>query len=456
MSDVPEQVWLVKLRVGKFIAVLDGNELMYTYKAKSYVTASPEFKALRKLLIEFAENIDVPRLDGAAGGRDEKLVKLVTDAVDTGHMADRRAGEGRATVLFEDEKIVGLVLGAHTRGMETFYLRAINQEVRGRRLAQWMYESYLTAFKVTGDVSVDLKDCGTRAKALRSWWKDGFGTGKEVAGEAMTMTGIALSAEEIRDRLARWYAQGRDAEAEAVAEEAGGVAQTAADSAPMHLGLRLPASGSVDALGRSSGGCDARSLFHIGVFVSEEAAKAALNAQIDVVHKSANFKGHPREHVGVDNCEWHHDVVQKAVINAGWHWRKVQSFVRGAKELADVPLNKILKEGGTYFLDGYLNSQYHRTSGKKVKKVKITTEDTGARDRHSTAVVNYMVRDHPGFIVGGTMNAENLWLNERATPDRKKGFMSELCRVYKVWKCTKTAACKGECCMPPSKKVRIA
>jgi hypothetical protein len=178
----------------------------------------------------------------------------------------------------------------------------------------------------------------------------------------------------------------------------------------------------------------------------------ALNKQIDVVHNSPNFKGVPREHVGMDNVEWAHEVVNKAVIAEGWHMKKVQSLM-GVNELCDVELNKVFTEGGAFFIDGYLNQQYYRGP----KKIKIQTSSTGKADRqrHSTAVVEYMVHDHPAFILGGSMSAANLWLDARATPNRKKGFMREFLRVYKVFKCTskRKDTCKGNCC--PVKKARV-
>eukprot|EP00966_Prymnesium_polylepis_P329925 7385607-Prymnesium_polylepis.2 len=131
--------------------------------------------------------------------------------------------------------------------------------------------------------------------------------------------------------------------------------------------------------------------------------------------------------------------------------KKVQSLM-GVNELCDVELNKVFTEGGAFFIDGYLNQQYYCGP----KKIKIQTSSTGKADRqrHSTAVVEYMVHDHPAFILGGSMSAANLWLDARATPNRKKGFMREFLRVYKVFKCTskRKDTCKGNCC--PVKKAR--
>jgi hypothetical protein len=54
----------------------------------------------------------------------------------------------------------------------------------------------------------------------------------------------------------------------------------------------------------------------------------------------------------------------------------------------------MLEGDGCYFLDGYLNTQYDR--GKKPVKIKTAgSTGTAARKRHSTAVVDYQVLDHP-------------------------------------------------------------
>ena len=215
----------------------------------------------------------------------------------------------------------------------------------------------------------------------------------------------------------------------------------------------LTGSGGDNVLDRTSGGCDARAFASLGVFDSVEDAKTAFNDQIDVVWASANFCDGPRERVGIDDVEWSHEVVNKAVIaRGGWHMRRVQSLL-GVKELRDVELDRLFKETARegrrvgFFVDGILNTQYHR--GSKPVRVKTAPATGGAaRERHSTAVCGYEIFDHPAFILGGSMSASNLWLDARATPHRKKGYMRELMRVYAVYKCSsgeRALPCTGKC-----------
>ena len=132
--------------------------------------------------------------------------------------------------------------------------------------------------------------------------------------------------------------------------------------------------------------------------------------------------------------------------------RRVQSLV-GVKELRDVALDCLFKEAARegrrvgFFVDGILNTQYHR--GSKPVRVKMAPATGGAaRERHSTAICGYEIYDHPAFILGGSMSASNLWLDARATPHRKKGYMRELMRVYAVFKCSsseRARPCTGKC-----------
>jgi hypothetical protein len=225
-------------------------------------------------------------------------------------------------------------------------------------------------------------------------------------------------------------------------------------------------------LGRASGGCDARTLHNLGIFASEGAAKEALNKMTDVVLASSNcaplgvtqttsaflspplkravfdsrmrkVKNGPRAAVGIDDTEWAIEVVQKVVKEAGYHFKKVQSLV-GENELASVDLNATMKEGGAFFLDGYINTNgYYR--GTKYERIKIAG-GADNRERHSTAVLDYRLRDHAAFILGGEMSAANLWLDKRSTPKPKKGFLQQMIKAYKVFECSsKRKGCKGEC-----------
>ena len=202
------------------------------------------------------------------------------------------------------------------------------------------------------------------------------------------------------------------------------------------------------AIDRTCGGCDARALWRMGVCTSEEEAKGLLNSMIDPMWEM--FKRTqpdcPRERAGVDDVEWAFELVKKAVVSRGFHFKKVQSLVEGAKELSDMDLDAMLKEGGSFLIDGYINQPHYFRGGKKLQ-LRIASE---CDRRHSTAVVSYEVMDDPRWILGGRMSAKNLWLNRRSQPNRKKGFMRDILRAYKIYKCCMPVGteCRGACVTP--------
>ena len=67
----------------------------------------------------------------------------------------------------------------------------------------------------------------------------------------------------------------------------------------------------------------------------------------------------PRERAGVDDVEWAFELVKKAVVSRGFHFKKVQSLVEGAKELSDMDLDAMLKEGGSFLIDGNINQPHY-------------------------------------------------------------------------------------------------
>ena len=267
---------------------------------------------------------------------------------------------------------------------------------------------------------------------------------KRTASDASRFNEKALEEDEEAARLTRKAKSGEVGD-----EEATAAATTPHDGS---LGLRLPSSEAPvsegrDAFDRASGGCDARTLANLGLFDADEAtAKAALNDEIDAVHKAfrRNDPNCARERAGVDDVEWAQEVVTRAVTKFGYHMIRVQKSVAGARELRDVDLKGMIEGGGAFFLDGYLNHQYMR--GSKAVSVRVAGSG-GNRHRHSTAVVDNKVHDHPAFILNGSMGASNLWLDRRSTPNAKKGYLRGICKAYRVYKCSKKpgSRCNGKC-----------
>ena len=237
-----------------------------------------------------------------------------------------------------------------------------------------------------------------------------------------------------------------DTSAEAVA------APPSAGSA--HTGLRLPATGSAVPI-RASGGCDARALVAAGVWASAEEATEALNGQIDVVWDrwcKCNPKK-KRSAAGINDQEWAHQVVSGAVREARFHMIKVQSFVAGETELCHLDLRAILKEGGAFLLDGYINKSYKKRGKKSIPiNIKRPGEVYNRSDhRHSVAVVDDEVID-AAFLPGGSMSADFLWLDAHSKADKKKGFLNEVLRAYRIMRCTQDG-CEG-CSSVPRKRKR--
>jgi hypothetical protein len=225
-------------------------------------------------------------------------------------------------------------------------------------------------------------------------------------------------------------------------------------------GRQLRPSGLVSEDSRASGGCDARALHHLGVFQSEDDAKIALNAQIDQVWGALKIDQPdcPRGKAGLDDVEWCHDVVKKAVNAAGFHWTKVQRLIPCGKptELSQLNLNWLMDdgEGGAFFVDGFLNTSYsriHPRGNKRVKMPALADTDKGNKSRHSIAVIRKKVHDHKKFILGGSMSVDCLWLNRSSKPDPQKGYLSEVLRAYRVDKCMGSSGCKGLMSAVPGK-----
>eukprot|EP00966_Prymnesium_polylepis_P311282 7191606-Prymnesium_polylepis.1 len=174
-----------------------------TFTATSFKCASPSFEALMRGLNQWATTLDVPGSNGASGGQDAKLINMVKEAAFRGTVD---GGEGCATVLFHGEAVAGVLLAKKSGSTHTFYLRAIDANLRGRRLAGWMYESYMLAWQPGSDVYADLRDCGTRADALPSWEREGFDTSQARSGEAAVLRAAALSAEDVAERRKQYVA----------------------------------------------------------------------------------------------------------------------------------------------------------------------------------------------------------------------------------------------------------
>ena len=198
-----------------------------------------------------------------------------------------------------------------------------------------------------------------------------------------------------------------------------------------------------------SGGCVAVGLSKLGVFRSEEAAKAALNAQIAIYAAKCRPDHAVPEHVGVPNVRWHPHVVASAVLETKHNFRKL--------DLASVDLASELKDGD-FLVDGVLNDSFVKLVKGKAERYSTDPEDASS-PRTNEAGWRHAIAVSDGRILEKEfdMSARWLWLGVNNRPDPDKGYMFKVLKVYRIFKCKSSCVgCKGQCANgePPLKRQR--
>ena len=216
-------------------------------------------------------------------------------------------------------------------------------------------------------------------------------------------------------------------------------AAAAADGS-LSLGTAPSPPGSRDSEPIGDGGCAAHALSKLGVFPSVAVASARLNGKIAPVAATLRADQRVPAFVGVANDRWHPEVVKRAVIAEGFHFRKLP--------LASVNLCEELKRG-RYLIDGVLNDSFVKVERQRGKRRAVrydtdpddptTPNDNPAGWRHAIAVCDGRVLDREV-----DMPADWLWL-KRSTPDPSKGYMHSVLKVYRISACMGGAGCKGGC-----------
>jgi hypothetical protein len=198
-----------------------------------------------------------------------------------------------------------------------------------------------------------------------------------------------------------------------------------------------------------SGGCVAVGLSKLGVFRSEEVAKAALNAQIAIYAAKCRPDHAVPEHVGVPNVRWHPHVVASAVLETKHNFRKL--------DLASVDLASELKDGD-FLVDGVLNDSFVKLVKGKAERYSTDPEDASS-PRTNEAGWRHAIAVSDGRILEKEfdMSARWLWLGVNNRPDPDKGYMFKVLKVYRIFKCKSSCVgCKGQCANgePPLKRQR--
>ena len=191
-----------------------------------------------------------------------------------------------------------------------------------------------------------------------------------------------------------------------------------------------------------SGGCTAVALSKIGVFTSVEETKAKLDAQIPIYSSMVREDLRKPEFVGVPGDRWHPDVVKRAVIDAGWHWRKLK--------LSEVSLATELKEG-MYLVDGVLNDSFvKRVRGKEERFNTDESDPTDPRQNEAGWRHCFAVEDGRILEKEFEMSTDWLWLKDNK-PDPDKGYFYKVLKVYRITRCT-----GGDCCPAKRRKLLCA
>jgi hypothetical protein len=204
------------------------------------------------------------------------------------------------------------------------------------------------------------------------------------------------------------------------------------------------------------GGCVAHVIAALDVFPSVEEAMQKLNAQIPIVKPKFRPDQQVPGFIGIPNDRWHPEVVKAAVVQEGFHFRKLN--------LAKVDLREEVKWGDLMF-DGVLNDTYVRRWVKDDKHIdpewveddvnlskgyirlrtdpgdKTTAASNEAGWRHAIAVRSRKIVDQEV-----EMSTAYLWLGDDNRPDVNRSYIRKIYKVYRIFKCeTGEAGCKGEC-----------
>ena len=176
------------------------------------------------------------------------------------------------------------------------------------------------------------------------------------------------------------------------------------------------------------GGCTAIALTKLGVFETKQLAMDSLNANIDVVKDKMRTDDDPNYYGVPDDC-WHYKVVSQTLIGAGYDIRKLELDL---SKLSKVNLRSKLNNG-SYLVSGILNDHYVRKDkGQEVDCYGDTGDMTTPASNEAGWRHSIAVRDGQILEKEFNMSTNWLWLDENNCPDRAKGYMYKVLKVYEI------------------------
>ena len=195
------------------------------------------------------------------------------------------------------------------------------------------------------------------------------------------------------------------------------------------------------------GGCTAVALTKIGVWPSAAEAAADLDKQIPTLHqKFQRERGTCEEsEAGIRGEQWHEEAIKNAIVSRGWH---IRSIVIHPTKSDAVSLRSELKNN-LYLVFGVTNNRWYKKGNPRPQPLKYPDYPANAPSistegwHHTVAIVDGKMHDHD---VSEPLSS--LWLRDDNQPDRDKGFLRSIRKVWRIYRCSRPGSgCRGKCAL---------
>ena len=196
------------------------------------------------------------------------------------------------------------------------------------------------------------------------------------------------------------------------------------------------------------GGCTAVALVALGVWSSIAEAVRALDAQISPLHeKWLRQRGTSDEtEAGICGEQWHEEAISNAIKTADWHVRLLS--IHPTKPNVVSLRTELMR--GRYLVLGVTNNEWLRPDIKGEPILQELKYPSSAADaprqstvgwHHAIAIVDGKMQDHDV-----TVPISSLWLRANNQPDRTRGYMRTIRKVYRIFPCARPGSdCRGTC-----------